>query len=61
MTTYTSGIKSINDAKTIERLRQLYNVFKYCYEWGLLTGSEYRKLDLKLLDTVIFCEFKQEG
>ena len=58
MTTYTSGIKSINDAKTIERLRQLYNVFKYCYEWGLLTFSEYRKLDLKLLDTVISFEFK---
>ena len=61
MTTYTSGIKSINDAKTIKRFKQLDNVFKICYEVGELTASEYGRLDIRLLNKVIAFEFKQEG
>ena len=61
MTTYKSALKSISNAKTIKRFKQLDNVFKICYEVGELTASEYGRLDIRLLNKVIAFEFNQGG
>ena len=53
MSNYTSAVKRINKADTIEDLKNLEKSFANIYRYGLLTNNEFILLDLKIVDQYI--------
>ena len=50
---YKSAVHRINNANTSGDLKQLINSFTNLYNLGILTESEYQRLDIKIVDKLI--------
>ena len=50
---YKSAVHRINNANNSGDLEQLLNSFTNLYNLGILTESEYRRLDIKIVDKLI--------
>lgn len=50
---YTSAVKRINKADTIEDLKNLEKSFANIYRYGFFTNNEFILLDLKIVDQYI--------
>jgi len=53
MTNYQSMVKRINQAETEDDFRKLHDSLDRVYNSGIFTVSEFRRLDLKIIDTQI--------
>jgi len=53
---YKSATHRVNNANTNSDLEQLVNSFTNLYNLGLLTESEYQRLDIKIVDKLIAIE-----
>ena len=53
MSNYTSAVKRINKAATIEDLKNLEKSFANIYRYGFFTNNEFILLDLKIADKYI--------
>ena len=50
---YKSAVHRINNANNSDDLEQLINSFTNLYNLGILTESEYQRLDIKIVDKLI--------
>jgi hypothetical protein len=50
---YKSAVHRINNANNSGDLEQLINSFTNLYNLGILTESEYQRLDIKIVDKLI--------